>query len=196
MLKTKARIKELCDVYNGRYVEGKWGKGPFMVIDYKNHELVFDYYVVSAGQSFYTYTRMRTAFVNAKPFQMKTRKLTWLSKLLGNRGLQFHHDHLDERYLIRGSDPDLIDQFLSQGHMADKFDFKKYFTYEIGEKNSMGLKCQPGELGIIFYTSSMVKDPEEIEKIVDLFKASLDALYDLNIANESKPTTQLYQRKA
>jgi hypothetical protein len=195
MLKTKRRIKDLCELYQGEYVEGKWGKGPYMVLDYKNHELVFDYYVVSAGQSFYTYTRMRTAFKTHKPFNMKTRKLTWLSKFLGNRGIQFQHDHLDERYLIRGSDEALIDQLLRQGHMASKFDFKKYFTFEITNKNTMGLKCEPGELGVIFYTSSLMKDPDEIEKIINLFKGTLDALYDLNIPLDLKASTELYQRK-
>lgn len=195
MLKSKERITSLCSIHNGKYITGKWGKGPYMVLHYKGYELVFDFYTVNAGQSNLTYTRMRSTFTHKQTLKFKMRKTSWLSKLLKSKSLKFDDLDIDGRYQIKGSDENLLYKLLKQGRIANYLSFNKFFNFEINQRTSMGLRCGPDESGIIFYIAGAMKDDEEISKIIDLFKVTLDTLIELNLSSGPSEYTELYNMK-
>lgn len=196
MLKAKSRIKNLCELHHGKFIEGRWGKGPYMVLNYKGFEMVFDFYTVNAGQTNLIYTRMRCVFKHTQLLKFKMRKASWLSKLLKSKTLTFEDLNLDGRYQIKASDEAVVYELLKEGRLSNYLNFRKFYNFEINQKTNRGLKCEPGESGIIFYTSGAIKDDEEIQKIIDLYKITLDTLVALNLSSEGPVTTKLYEVKS
>jgi len=194
MLKARANIERLCQVHQGRFIEGQWSKGPYMVIDYKGYELVMDYYTVHSGQTYLTYTRMRTAFKHKEAFKFRLRKATWLSKLLKSPSLSFP-GLSSQKYRLKGSREDLIGPLIGESQLVDHLNFKRFFNIEINQKTSMGLRCGPGESGVIFYIAGGVKREEPVEEMVTLMKGIVDALVSLNYSLGPSSNTDLYKIK-
>lgn len=196
MLNAKSRIEALCHRFNGQYVEGRWGKGPYMVLTYNSFKLVFDFYTIWAGQSQATYTRMRAVFNHKTAFKFKMKKANVLSKLLRSKTMTFDDVALDGPYQIKANNKQGAHALLKQGRLNHYLAFKKFYTLEITQRTNRGLKCLPGESGIVFYTAGAIKDENEIEKIIDLYKVILDTLVAIGIGYEGQTRTQLYHKEA
>jgi hypothetical protein len=194
----KKLIQSHCDIFGGEYIQGKWGAGPYMVIPYKNWELIFDYYMVSTGQSSVEYTRLRSVYVSKKPYKLKISKEGFFAKIekaFGGKDIEIGDELFDAMYMIKSNDELMTTRLLNDFDIKSRIDFKKSFSFDIVEKNTMGIKCVEGELGLFFCKVGRIKHEAEILNLIELFQKTLDKLVDLDMAYESKPGSELYKAK-
>lgn len=194
----KALIQSHCNALNGRYVEGGFSKGPYMVFEHHCFEIVFDYHVVSTGKSTITYTRVRTAFKNPKEYKLKLGKEGFFSKVgkaFGGQDIEIGDEIFDQSHIIKSNDESMTTRLLNKFEIKSRINFKKNFSLDIVQKNSMGIKSVEGESGLIFYTVGKLKHEVEVITLIELFRHILDYMVELNITSEVKPMSVLYKEK-
>lgn len=185
--------------HGGDIYTGKLGSGPFWVIPYRNWQLVFDYHTVHTGNTNITYTRMRCVTIAMQDYRFKIGKeglFTKISKAFGGQDIEIGDEIFDEHYRIRSNDTLMTTRLLNHFDVKSRINFTKSFTLEMTQKNSMGLKCLPGESGLIFYTVGKLKHEVEIINIIELFQHLLDQLLDLNLISEAPGLTELFKVKS
>lgn len=178
----------------GEYNQGKFGYGPYLIVPYKNWDIILDYHTVHSGNSSITYTRVRAAYQAYKSFEMSVKKEGIgfkLGKVLGAKDIEIGDEIFDDAYVIKGSDELLVTRILNTFDIKSRINFTSGFRVKICHKSSMGLKCQEGEDGIIFYKTGKLKHDIEIINLIELFQYLLDELVEVGVAKETSPQTIL-----
>lgn len=194
----KKAMEDWHEIFGGRLVDGKWGQAPQLVIPYKHWQIVFDYFVVSTGQSAITYTRFRTAFKNPKAYELKVSKegvFSKIGKALGGQDIEIGDDLFDDSYRIKSNDEAITNRLLNTYEIKSRINFTRGFHFDLVHKNQLGLKCDEGESGLTFLAAYTIKEEDDIRNLFDLFENTLDTLLEQNITNEVLPTTELYKEK-
>lgn len=198
MWNRKRAINDLHETFGGVLKEGTWGQGPYLVVTHKTWQLVFDYYVVSTGQSAITYTRLRTVFNDLRKFELKLAKegvFAKINKAFGGQDIEIGDESFDSHYIIKSNDEVVTRRLLNHEEVKSKINFQKSFHLDIIHKNQMGLKCLEGESGISFLAPYVIKDDHEIKSLIALFESILDVLLELGLTNEMSTQTILVKEK-
>jgi hypothetical protein len=194
----KKGMEEWHEIFGGKLIEGTWGQGPYLEIQYNNWQIVMDYFVVSTGKSAVTYTRFRVAFKNRSDFQLKLSKegvFSKIGKALGGQDIEVGDELFDEQFRIKSNDEDKARRLLNTYEVKSRINFRKGFHLDIVNKNQMGLKCESGESGLSFLAAYVIKDEVEIRNLFELFQHVLDTLLEHNITTEDLATSKLYKEK-
>lgn len=194
----KRAIELLHEDLGGHCIEGKWGSGPYLVVPYKDWEIIFDYFIVSTGQSAITYTRLRTVFKNQKNFDLKVSKEGFFSKIgkaLGGQDIEIGDENFDGAYIVKSSDDLIATRLLSHHDIKSKMNFDKAFHLDIIKKNQMGIKCIEGELGMTYLTAHVIKDHETIKLLIELFQTILDVMVNQELIVEKRAETILIKSR-
>lgn len=194
----KKLITEFHEAIGGDMVFGKWGSGPFLVLKYKGFELVYDYYVVSTGQSAVTYSRMRTLMRCHNAFELKVSKegvFAKLGKILGAQDIQIGDEFFDEKYMIKSNDEVLASRLLNNHEIKSRFNFNHNFNLHFVKKDSLGLKAFEGQKGLGFYSTHLIKHQIELENLIELFKYIIDELLEMDVITEGSVEGVLYKAK-
>ena len=106
----------------GEFIQGGfWGKD---VLIYKHGEwqILLDTYVVSAGTSSYTVTRMRAPFVNKDGLYFKISRQGFfgsIGKLFGMQDIEIGDPFFDKQFIIKGNNPEKIKLLLADRNIKE-----------------------------------------------------------------------------
>lgn len=192
----KKLITQFSEEVGGEIVQGKWGAGPYLIFNYKGFKLVYDYHVISTGQTTIVYSRLRAYMRSQSPFTLKVSKegtFAKLGKMLGSQDIQIGDEFFDDHYIVKSNDDYLARKVLNNYEVKRRFSFKHSFNFAITDKDSMGIKKTENEKGLTFYTTHHVKHHVELQNLIELFHSTIDVLLELNIITEGQTEGILYK---
>jgi len=189
---SKAEIwSQVAAEIGGQYVEGGfWGRAQLRCQS-GEWELVLDTYTVSSGNSSTTYTRMRAPFVNKDGLYFKIYRTGFFSaigKWLSMQDIEIGVPVFDENYVIKGNDEEKVRRLLASPEVRALMDAQPRITVEIKDDEGFFGQSYPDGVDILhFVCVGVIKDPDVLKDLFDLFCAILERLVQIDSAYENDP---------
>ena len=165
-----------------RYHSGQW-------------ELVLDTFVVSTGQTMIPFTRMRAPFVNKDGlyFKIYPEGLSGrIGKFFGMQDIQIGDPQFDEGYMIKGNDELKIRSLLHSTRVKQLIEAQPSIELQIKDDDGLfGASFTEGTDMLYFACAGVVKDPQVLKDLFELFCCVLDRLVEIDSAYESNPDVTL-----
>jgi hypothetical protein len=173
---------------NGTYIIGEYDNLNSVEITYLNHKIIFDNYIryqVIGTQSFDTkFTRVRLEFKSPDELIFKlTRQglIDSIGKLFGIQDIQINDKEFDNQFIIKGNDETKIKTIFSDQTIQNLILLQKDIQLQILYK--VGIFDEPVEDGnaMLYYISeTTIKQTEQLDLLLKLFKALIDVITKLN----------------
>ncbi len=186
---------QLADDIGGRYEDGGWlGKD---ALRYRSGEweLTLDTYTVSTGKSSTTYTRMRAPFVNRDGLYFKIYREGFFSsigKFLGMQDIEIGDPYFDGDFVIKGNHEEKIRRLLDDADLKELIRAQPQISFEVRDDEGwFGTHFPDGVDALYFQCYGVVKDPERLKDLFDLFSLTLTRLVQIDSAYEDDPRVSL-----
>jgi hypothetical protein len=177
------------------YQEGGFFKAGKVVLSHRQWEIILDTYTVSSGKTSTTFTRMRAPYVNADGFQFNMYRknvFSWLGKLLGMQDIEIGDPYFDEEYIIQGSPEDMVMRLFSNVNIRQLIQRQPDVHFQVkNDEGIFGKNFPEGVDELYFQTFGVIKDPQRLKDLFELFTAVLDELCRLGSAYEHEPGVSL-----
>ena len=114
--------RQLSAEIDGRYVDGGFGKGNRVEATHGEWTVTLDTYVVPAGKTFITFTRMRAPYVNPGGFRFTIYRKSVFSevaKWLGMQDIRVDHEPFDQDFIIKGTDEASVRRLFSNPRIRE-----------------------------------------------------------------------------
>jgi hypothetical protein len=202
------------------FIKGGFFKGVNRVeARVKDWAITLDTYTVSTGKSSVTFTRMRAPFVNRDGFRFTIHRksiFSGMGKLLGMQDVEVggpKFEHLEPLFGLRGyldaqliesGYPEFDNEFVIKGSDESKLKilFKNLKVRELIEaqpglvlqvkaiRGWLGRRQQDGVDELYFQVVGVIKDPDRLKKLFELFSEVLESLRAMGTALEVPPTSR------
>lgn len=186
--------KQFSSENNGNYVIGKGANFDRVEINYLNYLIIFDQYIfyqVVGGRSFETqYIRVRMEFKSRDDLQFRLTHqylIDIIGKIFGLQDIQIGDKLFDRSFLIKGNDEFKVQALLSNEVVKEMILAQKDIHLQVlkGE----GVYNEPireGNSMLYFLSKTTVKDIEDLNRLLKLYKEVIDQLSKLGSAQPIK----------
>jgi hypothetical protein len=161
-----------------RYRSGQW-------------ELVLDTFVMTTGQTTIPFTRMRAPFVNKDGlyFKIYPEGLSGkIGKFFGMQDIQIGDSQFDEGYMIKSNNESKVKALLHSSRVKQLVEAQPKIELQIKNDNGLfGASFPQGTDMLYFACVGVVKDPQVLKDLFELFCCVLDRLVEIDCAYESNP---------
>lgn len=165
-----------------RYRSGQW-------------ELVLDTFLVNNGQTNVPVTRMRAPFVNKDGlyFKIYPEGISGkIGKFFGMQDIQIGDSQFDEGYMIKGNNESKIRALLHSTRIKQLIAAQPKIELQIKDDDGLfGAAFPQGSDMLYFACPGVVKDPEILKALFELFCCVLERLVEIDSAYESNPDVRL-----
>ncbi|WP_196888478.1 hypothetical protein [Aureivirga sp. CE67] len=193
--KRKKVWKNFAQEIGAEHVDKGYFSTDYILYKYKNWELKLDVYS-TGGESQIYYTRLRVAVENFSGFKMhiyQENMFNRIGKIFGLQDIQIGDFHFDPKFIIKGNNPNKLQQVLADRSLRNHFFGLKYFDFHLspGKRYSL-FKSYPEHVFIMkldVYT--LIKNPEDLRNMFDLFTKTLDRTAELNLITWKSPNVKL-----
>ena len=175
----------------GEFIQGGfWGKD---VIIYKHSEwqILLDTYVVSAGTSSYTVTRMRAPFVNKDDLYFKISRQGFFSsigKFFGMQDIEIGDPFFDAQFIIKGNNPEKIKLLLADKNIQELCQRQPRIQLRIkDDEGRFGTDFPEGVDELCFECVGVIKETALLKSLFALFCLILERLVRLDSAYADDP---------
>lgn len=175
----------------GEFIQGGfWGKD---VIIYKHGEwqILLDTYVVSAGTSSYTVTRMRAPFVNKDDLYFKISRQGFFSsigKFFGMQDIEIGDPFFDDQFIIKGNNPEKIKLLLADKNIQELCQRQPRIQLRIkDDEGRFGTDFPEGVDELCFECIGVIKETALLKSLFALFCLILERLVRLDSAYADDP---------
>ena len=180
---------------DGEFIEGGfWGKD---VLIYKHGEwqILLDTYVVSAGTSSYTVTRMRAPFVNKDDLYFKISREGFFSsigKFFGMQDIETGDPFFDKQFIIKGNNSEKIKLLLADSRIKELCQTQPRIHLSIKDDEGwFGTDFPEGVDELYFECVGVIKETERLKALFGLFCLVLQRLVQIDSAYEDDPQVTL-----
>jgi hypothetical protein len=157
--------------------------------------ITLDVYVVSTGSSAIPYTRLRAPYVNPDGFRFNVYRksiFTPLGKLLGMQDVEVGYAEFDEAFVIQGTDETKLRALFANATIRSLIEAQKAISFSVKDSEGwFGTKFPENVDELHFVTGGIIKDPERLKLLFDLFSETLDELCRIGSAYEEHPQVTL-----
>lgn len=210
--------KQVSAEIGGRFIEGSFFKGESRIeVTVRNWTITLDTFTVSTGKSSATYTRMRARFANQDGFRFTIHRrgvFTGMGKLFGVQDVEVGgpkyeqleplfglRSYLDKEIIETGS-PEFDRDFVIKGNDESKLkilfkDLKirelieahpSFFMQVKGIGGWFGRKKYKGIDELYFQVLGVIKDPDLLKGLFELYAEILKSLHAMGTAREDAPS--------
>jgi len=182
--------KQLADELSGEYIDGSMFKSSMVKVNFKAWTITLDTYTVSNGKSSTTYTRIRAPFVSNKGFHFKVYKkgiFSDLGKILGMQDIITGNQELDENFIIKGNDEEMVKALFSSKEIRALTIEQKKLSLEIKDSEGIFKKTPEGVDLLYFQEAGVIKDVERLKRIFLLICTVLNELCVIGVTTEDDP---------
>ncbi len=179
----------------GEFIEGGfWGKD---VLIYKHGEwqILLDTYVVSAGTSSYTVTRMRAPFVNKDDLYFKISREGFFSsigKFFGMQDIEIGDPFFDKQFVIKGNNQEKIKLLLADSRIKELCQSQPRIHLSIKDDEGwFGTDFPEGVDELYFECVGVIKETERLKALFGLFCLILQRLVQIDSAYADDPQITL-----
>lgn len=187
--------RQLCAETGAELVKGGFWKGDKVVIRVKDWTVTLDCYVVSAGNSRQTFTRLRAPYVNPEGFRFLVYRKTLFSalgKYLGMQDVDVGFPQFDENFVIKGNDEAKLRSLFANEHLRELLSVQPSAYLQVkDDEGYFGAEFPEGVDELHFQARGMIKDVERLKSLYKLFAVTLTQLCRIGSAYENDPGVEL-----
>lgn len=183
--------KQLADDIRADCFKGSRSRKLRVEYRYRNWTIVLDTFTVSTGRSNTTYTRMRAPYkrMNDVVFKLYRKNIfSWIGRLFGMPLVYVYDDSFNDEYILKGNDETAIKEIFQNQNITDKIRKQKRLFLKTVSYSSI---TESDESELYFRKNGVIKDPDKLRNLFDLFSEMLDEFVKQRIASEQKPKKKL-----
>jgi hypothetical protein len=156
--------------------------------------VVLDQYTVSTGKSSATYTRLRALYEPGQPFRFKMYRenvLARIGKFLGMQDVQTGDPLLDRDYIVRTDNESMIRSLVAGSRIGELLVGQRTGKLETASFRGRRKPRPERAAELRWQTGGVVKDPERLRQLVELFRETLDRMAKIGAAREVRVPYEL-----
>ena len=191
----KQAWKQFSNEIEATYVKGGIIKSDRIEATFENWPVVYDTFVLPAGQVILVYTRIRAPFIAKSDFKFSISKKTFFSKIaqkLGKSNVTIDDSRIDEAFVIKSNSPEKIRQLLSDETLKSLLLEKtnSHFEFSHGYKG-IGRQFPKGYDGLSMLVLYEGKDIDKLMIIYNLFGEVLTSLLEADEIEDAPVNVKL-----
>ncbi len=176
---------------NGEYVDGGVWKGDKVVARTGEWIVTLDTYTVSNGKTSTTYTRIRAPFINKDGFKFTIYRksiFSGIGKLFGMQDIEIGIPTFDNAFIIKGNNKLKVMQLLSDTRIRELMEAQPALYVSVKDDEGwFGAEFPKGVDELYFQAIGVIKDPERLKNLFDIFSEVLNQLCRIGSAYENDP---------
>ncbi len=182
---------------NGTYIVGKPGDQDSVEIMHSNHKIIFDRYIdyrVVGGKSYDTeFTRVRLEFLSPDNLKLRLNRqgvIDNITKLFGAQDIAIGDKEFDKKFMIKGNNEFKIQQIFSSSIVMECVLSQKDIVLEVLDKEGIfNEKIGEGNSMLYYISEQIVTNIDQLNTLLNLYKALIDQLTRIGSANPIKAST-------
>jgi hypothetical protein len=189
---SKAEIwKQLSAEIGGSYQERSFWKGDKVRATHGEWTVTLDTYTVSTGKVVMVFTRMRAPFVNPEGFRFAISRrhiFSDVARWLGTQDVDIGHQPFDDDFIIKGTSEERLRQLFSSARLRDLISAQPQIKLSVQDDEGwFGPEFPDGVDELVFSVGGVIKDPDRLKLLFELFGETLDQLCRIGSAYEGGP---------
>lgn len=182
---------QLAEGIGAQYVDGGFWRGDKVVAEHGPWTITLDTYTVSNGKSSTTYTRLRAPYVSAGGFHFTIYRKSIFSpigKLLGMQDIEIGDPLFDDAFIIKSNGEAAVRRLLASPRLRALISAQPSIYFSVKDDEGwFGTQFPEGVDELYFQVMGVIRDVERLEKLYELFAATLEELCRLRLAREQTP---------
>ena len=187
--------EKLSEEIQAKFVDGGFWKGDKVIAKVGEWTVTLDTYTVSNGKTSTTFTRMRTPYVNKDGFRFKIYRkniFSELGKLFGMQDIQIGIPSFDEKFIIKGNNAFKIKELFADSKIRELIEIQPNVYFSVKDDEGWFRTVFPeGVDELYFQVVGVIKDPERLKGLFDLFAEILNQLCHIGSAYKNDPEVDL-----
>lgn len=187
--------RQLSEEIGAKYVDGGWWKCDKVEVTHGDWTMTLDTYAVSTGKVTIVYTRMRAPYVNPNAFRFEIYRRTFFSdigKRFGMQDIEIGDEAFDRDFIIKATDESQIRSLLASPKIRDLIAQQSDIKFSVKDDEGwFGTKFPEGVDELYFVVNGVIKDPERLKLLYELFAETLDELCRIGSAYDGSPNVTL-----
>jgi hypothetical protein len=187
--------RKLSSEIGGTFSEGKWRRKSRVDVVHAHWTITLDIFMVHTGKTNVPFTRLRAPFLNRVAFRCKIHRANVFSaigKLFGMQDVEVGDEDFDKAFVVKSNDERIVRAFCSSAELRRRLLAQKGLQLSIRDDEGwFGAKFPPDTDELRGTIRGILKDPERLRGLFDLFKTALDQMCAIGAAYESKPSLRL-----
>ena len=183
--------RQLSDEMGAHFVEGTWRKPERVEVSHGEWTVTLDTYAVSTGKVTVVYTRLRAPFVNPEGFRFNVYRRTAFSgigKWLGMQDVEIGDQEFDDRFIVQASDESRVRQLLGHPKLRELLMRQPDVHFSVKDNEGWFGTKYPENVDLLsFVVVGVIRDPERLKAIFELFAETLHELCRMGSAYEGDP---------
>lgn len=193
---SKAEVwRQVSEQVGGTYDEGALFRSDTVRATDGEWTITLDIYVVSTGTSVIPYTRLRAPYVNPDDFRFNVYRksiFTPLGKLMGMQDVEVAQPAFDEAFVIQGTDEQKLRALFANATIRSLIEAQPSINFSVKDSEGCFRAKFPENVDELhFVTTGVIKDPDRLKLLFDLFSETLDELCRIGSAYEGHPQITL-----
>jgi hypothetical protein len=187
--------RQLSEEIGGQYVEGGLCRGDRVQGSHGEWTVTLDTYTVQTGKTFVTFTRMRAPYVNPDGFRFTIHRrsmFTGIATFLGMQDVDVGDPAFDHDFVIKGTDEGRLRTLFSSPRLRQLIVAQRDIHLSVKDDEGwFGAKFPDGVDELYFAVPSVIRDPERLKLLYELFAETLDRLCAIGSAGQRDPGVAL-----
>jgi len=183
--------RKLSEDLHARYVEGGFWTGDRVEATHGEWTITLDTHAVTTGQTTIRYTRMRAPYVNPDGFRFtvyREGQFSEIAKWFGMQDAEVGYEPFDRDFIIKGTDGYKLRQLFSNDRIRELLTRQPNVHFCVRDDEGLfGPKFPDGVDELRFTVTGVMKDPELLKQLYDLFAETLDQLCRIGSAYAGDP---------
>ncbi len=180
--------RQLSEEMGARYEEAGFAKADRVVASHGDWSVTLDTFTVSAGKTTVTYTRIRAPYVNPDGFRFSVSRKGFFSgvgKMLGMQDIEVGQPEFDRDFIIKGTDTSRLRTLFANASVRRLIEAQPQIKFEVkDDEGYFGTKFPEGVDELYFVVVGVIKDPDRLYQLFELFAETLDELCRMGSAYE------------
>lgn len=187
--------QQLSAQMDARFVQGSAFKQDKIQATHGQWTVTLDTYAVSNGKTTIVFTRMRAPFVNPDGFRFTIYRrgvFSDIGKWFGMQDIEIGDERFDRDFIIKGTDETRVRTLLSAPRLRELIALQPEIKLAVKDDEGwFGPHFPEGVDELHFAVVGIIKDPDRLKSLFELFSETLDQLCRIGSAYERAPNVPL-----
>jgi hypothetical protein len=176
---------------DGRYFDPGFWHGDRVEAEHGEWVITLDTYTVSTGKVTTVFTRIRAPYVNPEGFRFTIYRegvFSDIAKWLGMQDVEIGLPNFDNAFVIKGTDETRLRRLFANDRIRQLVESQPDILLTVkDDEGCFRQKFPDGVDELYFAVHGVIKDVERLERLYELFAATLDQLCELGAAYRHPP---------
>ena len=192
---------QVANQIKGKFIEGGFFTDERLIYQHGEWEMVLDTYTETSSNSTNNtssstdYTRMRAPFLNKDNLNMHIYRegfFSPLGKALGFQDIHTGDHYFDEEFIIKGNSEKQIRRLLNDERIKKLLRWQPKVNIKIQSDKSWFFKKYPDGVNELYFScEGIMKTPEDMRNLFELFCLFLDRLVKIDSAYDDDPNVEI-----